>query len=144
MYRATAASSIHTHTRTPDDLNVVCYTGQQDGCGGGDGAAGGHSRHSCLCGQPVWKPGGQAATHGVCASGTSQCLLPCFSKVLVPFLEDIHWHCSLCYRPKMWPLPWLRADLRMPSSSEESKYFPKEDILCSFSISLFYSDLWLE
>lgn len=33
-------------------------------------------------------------------------------------------YCCHCYRPKMWRLPWLRADLKMQSSSEESKYFP--------------------
>lgn len=45
--------------------------GQQDGCGGSDGLAGGHSGHSCLCGQLVWEPSRQITTHGVCASGMS-------------------------------------------------------------------------
>lgn len=58
--------------------NSVCGAGQQDGCGGGDGAAGGHSRHSSLCGQPVREPGYQTATHGVCSSGTSKCHLQSF------------------------------------------------------------------
>ena len=47
----------------------VCGPGQQDGCWSSDGAAGGHTRHSCLCSQPVWEPGDQTAPYGVCASG---------------------------------------------------------------------------
>lgn len=42
---------------------------QQDGHGGGDGAAGGHARHPGLRGQPVREPVRAAAPHGVCAGG---------------------------------------------------------------------------
>lgn len=51
-----------------------CCPGQQDGRGGGDGAAGGHTRNSRLRGQPVGEPGSPAAPHGVCASGASGCI----------------------------------------------------------------------
>lgn len=46
-------------------------TGQQDGCGSGDGPAGGHTRHASMCGQLVGEHGCQTAAHGVRASGES-------------------------------------------------------------------------
>lgn len=121
-------SSPHTHTHLMIWL-CVCHPGQQDGRGGGHGAAGGHSGHSCLCGQPVREPGSPTATHGMCASGTSLFNPPGFSHCTVlGLLWGISSSFSAChsprYRPKMWLLPWLRADLRMPSSLEESEYFP--------------------
>lgn len=49
---------------------LTCHdSGEQDGCGVSDGSTGGHSRHSCMCGQLVWKHGGQASSDGVCPSG---------------------------------------------------------------------------
>lgn len=45
--------------------------GQQDGCGGCDGSSGGHTRHSGLRSQLVWKHGCPTTSHGVCASGES-------------------------------------------------------------------------
>lgn len=50
----------------------VHSAGQQDGCGGRDGAAGSHSGDSCLRGEPVREPGSPTAAHGVRASGGSQ------------------------------------------------------------------------
>lgn len=52
-------------------MNYTLSLGKQDGCRGCYGSAGGHTRHSCLCGQPVWEHGCQAASDGVCASGGS-------------------------------------------------------------------------
>lgn len=52
----------------------VHNSGQQDGCGGGYGAAGGHAGHSCLRSQSVWEPGSQTAPYGVCPGGTYQCI----------------------------------------------------------------------
>lgn len=68
-------SDISRFTRSHTNMLIwmfVHHSGQQDGCGGGDGAAGGHTEHSCLCGQSVWEPGSQTAPHGVCPSGTCQ------------------------------------------------------------------------
>lgn len=52
---------------------------QQDGHGGCDGPAGGHARHTGLCGQPVREPVCAAASHGVCASG--ECCHPSWASL---------------------------------------------------------------
>lgn len=67
-----------------DGLN----SGQQDGRRGRHGSAGGHSGHSCLRGELVWKHGCQAASHGVCASGESK--LPLYVKQMI-LLRQLEW-----------------------------------------------------
>lgn len=59
-------------------VNWLCWflLGQQDGSGGGDGIAGGHTRHSRLCGHPVGESCHQIAAHGVRASGTLEYFHP--------------------------------------------------------------------
>lgn len=68
VHRATRSC----HCLSSTDTHCMCRPGQPDGCGGGDGTAGGHPWHSGLCGQPIREPGGQTAAHGVRASGTSR------------------------------------------------------------------------
>lgn len=45
------------------------FSGQQNGCGSGDGPAGGYARDTRMRGQLVGKHGCQTTAHGMCTSG---------------------------------------------------------------------------